>query len=643
MQPNQPRAWSMDDASQLYLMRKWSAGYFGVSPHGTVVVRPRGPEGPSVDLHEIVCGLQDRGIFTPVLIGFPDLLVHRISALAEAFAAAMANCGYRGHYSAVYPIKVNQHRHLVERVERVGSELGFGLEVGSKPELLAVMGLTASRPDQLIVCNGFKEACYIQQVLLASRLGRNIVVVIENISELELLIHQARGSAVWPRIGIRYKLAQRGRGRWQDSSGEKAKFGLSIPGILEVVTRLREIHRLDRLVLLHCHMGSQITDIQVVNSGVSELTQVFTALHGIGVDLKYLDVGGGIGIDYDGSRTNSDFSTNYTLAEYAATVVSRVASVCDDAGAPHPTLITEAGRAMVGHHSVLVCDVLGADAVDRWELSAEEIQALDPSTLPGPLTDLMQALQGIASDRLLEAYQRAEQARDEALTSFGLGRLSLQHRELVDRLFWSACLAIDRLRRVLEQPPEELLELNQRLSDTYFCNLSVFQSLPDAWAIDQVFPIVPLHRLHEQPQRQATLADITCDSDGRLQRFVGHAKVASTLSVHALRPGETYFLGIFLVGAYQETLGDLHNLFGDTHLVHITVDDDSRWSVEEMVEGDRISDVLGYLQYEPRQLLQAIRRDCEKAVRKDRITAAESREILTAYEQAMADYTYLSK
>ncbi|HSL19873.1 MAG TPA: biosynthetic arginine decarboxylase [Methylomirabilota bacterium] len=646
LQPDTPAAeaaWTIDDATELYRLDDWGMGYFEIGPSGNLLVRVSDDPEHRIDLHDVVRGLEERGIRTPVTIGFPGLLRQRIMEMVNAFTEAIRANDYKGSYTGVYPIKVNQQRFLVEQVAAIGREVGFGLEVGSKPELLAVLGLTADSPDCLIVCNGFKEERYLRHVMLATKLGRRIVAVIENMHELETLLHVFEGSGVRPLIGVRLKLESHSSGRWRHSTGEKAKFGLSVAGVLEVVRRLDRAGMLDCLAMLHCHMGSQISDIQVVNAGLTELTRIYVELSRLGAGLRYLDVGGGLGVDYDGSQTNSDFSTNYTLEEYATTVVYRVGSGCDEADVPHPTIVTEAGRALVSHQSVLVCDVLGAHRLDQWAMTAVEArQRL--SELPDPpraIDEVVAALSSVREDRLLESYHDAVQAREEALTLFRVGLLDLEMRALVDRLFWSACLEINRLAQDLDPMPEELEELRHRLSDTYFCNLSVFQSLPDSWAIDQVFPIMPIHRLDEEPDRRATLVDITCDSDGKIDRFADLEDVAPTLPLHSLTDGEHYYLGFFLTGAYQETLGDLHNLFGDTNLVHIVADGSGGWAIQEVVEGDTVSEVLGYLQYEPRVLVQAIRRDCERSMRDGRLTVAEGRALLEAYDAGLTGYTYL--
>ncbi len=636
--------WTVADATALYRISNWGGGYFEIGASGRLQVALEEGSAARIDLYEVVRGLEERGIKPPVLVGMPQLVERRMREMAQAFSVAIGENGYRGAYTGVYPIKVNQHRHLVREIESIGRELGFGLEIGSKPELLAVMGLTVDAGDRLIVCNGFKEGRFMHHLLRATQLGRRIIAVVESVDELAILIEAARDLGVRPRIGVRLKLSTPSRGRWQSSTGAKAKFGLTLPAVMSAVDRLREADMLDCLQLLHCHMGSQISDIQVVNAGLAELARAFVELRRLGADLEYLDVGGGLGIDYDGSQSNSDFSVNYSLGEYASTVVYRIMAVCDEAGIEHPTIVTEAGRAMVGHHSVLVTNILGCNQVDRWMLdpgaATEEVEAAGS---PRVLVDLLEAYGSITDETLLEAYHDALQAREEALTHFRVGLLDLAGRALADRIFWSVCVDVVRRSALFENPPpDELAELELQLSDTYLCNLSVFQSLPDSWAIDQVFPIMPIHRLDEKPTRRATLADVTCDSDGKIDRFVDPVEEsAPVLPVHVLEDGEPYYLGIFLVGAYQETLGDFHNLFGDINFVHVRGDDEGRWRIEEFVVGDTVAEVLGYLEYDPRQLVQEIRRDAERAVREERMTVAESRALLEAYEAGLKGSTYL--
>lgn len=637
--------WTLDAARELYQIEAWSQGFFDINQRGHVVVRPQRTEGPDIDIHEVVEGLRERGINTPVLIGFSDLLTQRIRDLQAAFAEAINENGYRGRYCAVYPVKVNQQRHLTEQVYANCAEHGFGLEVGSKPELLAVLGMTSESPDMPIICNGFKEHRYVEFVTLALKLGRNIIPVIENLSELGLLLEAAEKHGVPPRLGFRAKLDAEGAGRWRYSSGVKAKFGLSISELIEAFEVLKQKGYESSVELLHCHIGSQIHDIRSVNNAVNELARIYVELSRMGAGLKYLDVGGGLGVDYDGSQTDFEFSMNYSLAEYASNVVYRIMAICDDEEIEHPTIITESGRAMVAHHSVLVFDVLGSNRLDRFIVPHDLEQWLgDPAELPRPIVDLYEAYTALDDDeRMLESYHDALQAREEAMNLFRVGHLRLEHRGIIERLFLATCARIRDLCRRIETVPEELADLDSRMSDTYFCNLSIFQSMPDSWAIDQLFPIMPIHRLDEPPTRRATLADITCDSDGKLDRFIDPADVKHTLELHPLDDAsdEKYYLGAFLVGAYQETLGDLHNLFGDTHSVHVKLDENGQWWVDQVVEGDTVREVLSYVQYDVEKLHQQFRRECEHAVRTKKFTAADSRTLVRAFESGLAGYTYL--
>ncbi|MDX1564389.1 MAG: biosynthetic arginine decarboxylase [Phycisphaeraceae bacterium] len=633
--------WSPQLSARLYRVEAWGKGFFQVGDDGNVHVCPRRDRGGRINLREIVEGLIERGIDTPLLINFTDLLEQRLADMQQAFDRAIAENDYGGRYCAVFPIKVNQQRYMVEQIERCGRDRGYGLEVGSKPELLAVMARTSQTPDRLIICNGFKEERYIRHILLATKLGRHVVAVVENLNELDLLLRQAESSGVSPCIGVRVNLSQSGSGRWSKSSGDLSKFGLTIPGLMQMVERLRECGRLDCLQLLHCHMGSQLNDVRVIHRGVNELTRIYVELVKEGVGLRYLDVGGGLGIDYDGSQTRSDFSTNYTLDEYASTVVHRIGSVCDEASVRHPTLITEAGRAMVSHQSVLVFNVLGANQIDRFGFPEHLAEPPSGGSIPRVLEDLLYVYRNIEPKRILECYHDANLARDEAITLFNVGHLSLADRGLVDRVYWSICLRVVEQAGLMDPVPRELSDLSRRLCDTYFCNVSVFQSLPDAWAIDQVFPILPIHRLDETPLRRAKLADITCDSDGVLDRFVTEDGLDTALPVHTLREDEPYFLGAFLVGAYQETLGDLHNLFGDANVVHVRMDGEGRWHIDEWIQGDSVREVLGYLQYDTKNLYNQIRRDCERCVREGLMDVAESRQILKEYDEGLSGYTYL--
>ena len=637
--PTASPGWSIDDSLDLYSVSSWGGGYFDVNGDGHVVVRPgRDPER-EIDLYEVVEQLKARDLTAPVVIRFSDVLRDRLRSLHRAFAAAIAENEYRGRYAAVFPIKVNQQRLVVEEVYRGSADLGFGLEVGSKPELLAVMAMTEDAPDRLIICNGFKDDSYIEAVILASKLGRTIIPVIENFSELAYVLKHAERYGVRPRIGVRVKLASEGAGRWRESAGDRSKFGLFTTELLELVDVLREHGMLDCLKLVHCHPGSQLHDIRRVKEAVGELAHVYAELHRLGAGVEYIDVGGGLAVDYDGSKTNFESSMNYSLQEYANDVVYRVANVCDARGIPHPSIISESGRAIAAHHSVLVFNVLGASRLDRFRIP--EGLGEDGAELPPPVNDLLDAWRSVSERRVVECWHDAQQARDQVQQMFSLGYVSLEMRGLAERLYWATCARVRDFSRRLPRVPEELEGLDAVLTDTYFCNFSIFQSLPDAWAIDQLFPIMPLHRLAEQPTRRAVLADITCDSDGKIDRFVSQRDVKRALELHELHAGEDYYLAAFLVGAYQETLGDLHNLFGDTHVVHIRLDDEHGWWIEEVVKGDTANRVLSYMQYDTDELYPRFARDCERAMRDGRLSVAEGQALKRFYESELAGYTYL--
>ena len=637
---NKP-AWSVTDSVELYHVNAWGQGYFGINDAGHVTVRPEQIPGREIDLFEVVQGLKARELTTPVVVRFSGILAHRLRKLNEAFARAIAENDYRNRYAAVFPIKVNQQRLVVEEVYRYGAEFGFGLEAGSKPELLAVMAMTENSPDRLIVCNGFKDDSYIETAMLATKLGRTIVPVVENFSELDLILKHADRLGVKPKIGIRVKLASEGSGRWRDSAGEKSKFGLFITEILEAVEVLKQRGMLDCLKLVHCHPGSQLQDIRRVKEAINELAHVYAELKLLGAGLEYIDVGGGLGVDYDGSGTNYASSMNYDMQEYASDVVYRVASVCNARGIEHPVIVSESGRAIAAHHSVLIFKTLGTSALDQFHVTGREDQQYADRSLPQPVQDLIGAYREVSDRTLVECWHDALTAREQCLQMFKLGLLSLEFRGLAERLYWATCAKIRDHARRLEETPEELEDLENILSDIYFCNMSVFQSLPDSWAIDQLFPIMPIHRLEECPQRRAVLADITCDSDGKIDRFVSHREVKRTLELHDYRAGEEYYLAAFLVGAYQETLGDLHNLFGDTHVVHIRLADDGTWCIDEVVMGDTANRVLEYMEYDVAELYPALARDCERAIRDGRMTVAESQALKRFYEGELNGYAYL--
>ena len=636
------RPWSANDSRDLYHVDAWGKGYFSVNDAGHVVVRPDQEPTREIDLFDVVQGLKARDLTAPVVVRFSGILAHRLRHLHDAFARAIVENDYRNRYAAVFPIKVNQQRLVVEEVYRYGKEFGFGLEVGSKPELLAVMAMSEDSPDRLIVCNGFKDDSYIEAVMLATKLGRTIIPVVENFVELDLIIKNSKKHGVRPRIGVRVKLASEGSGRWRDSAGEKSKFGLFITEILELVAVLRQHDMLDCLKLVHCHPGSQLQDIRRVKDAINELAHVYAELKLLGAGLEYIDVGGGLGVDYDGSGTNYASSMNYTLDEYARDVVHRVGSVCNQRGIDHPQIVSESGRAIAAQHSVLIFNALGNSQLDKFRVTGREDEAyVGAHALPQPVRDLFDAYRDVSERRLVECWHDSQTARDQVLQMFNLGLLSLEARGLAERVYWATLARIRDICRGLDECPEELEDIESILSDIYFCNMSVFQSLPDSWAIDQLFPIMPIHRLCEYPERRAVLADITCDSDGKIDRFVSHREIKRTLEVHDIASGDEYYLAAFLVGAYQETLGDLHNLFGDTHVVHITLEADGHWAIEEIVKGDTANKVLEYMEYDVEELYPALARDCERAIREGRMTVTESQALKRFYEGELNGYAYL--
>src|SRR3979490_926504 len=635
-------AWKIEQSLDLYQVEAWGKGYFSINEQGHVVIRPSMDAAREIDLYDVVQGLKARDLHTPVVIRFSDILAHRLRHIADAFGTAIAENGYKNRDAAVFPIKVNQQRLVVEEVYRYGKEFGFGLEVGSKPELLAVMAMSEHAPERLIICNGFKDDSYIEAVTLATKLGRTIIPVVENFEELGLILKHAQTYQVRPRIGVRVKLISEGSGRWSASAGERSKFGLFITEILELFNVLKQHDMLDCLQLVHCHPGSQLQDIRRVKEAINELAHVYAELKLMGAGLQYIDVGGGLGVDYDGSGTNFSSSMNYTLNEYANDVVYRIASVCNARDIPHPMIISESGRAIAAHHSVLIFNTLGSSALDQFRVAGRvEEDYSGGDDIPQPVQDLFEAYNAVSERRLVECYHDALTAREQVLQMFNFGLLSLEFRALAERLAWATCAEIRDSCRKLERLPEELEDLESILSDTYFCNFSVFQSLPDSWAIDQLFPILPIHRLHECPTRTAVLADITCDSDGKIDHFVSLRDVKRTLELHELKADERYYLAVFLVGAYQETLGDLHNLFGDTHVVHVRLHDAGGWWIEEIVKGDRANKVLEYMEYDVAELYRALARDCERAIRDGRMTLAQSQALKRFYHRELDGYPHL--
>jgi len=625
--------WTTTDAAELYDVAAWGKGYFSVGDNGHLWVHPTKEPNRRVDLKNLVDSLVLRGINLPILIRFAEILKHRIQELHDAFQAAIAEHNFQGKYICVYPIKVNQQRQVVEEVFRYGRPYGFGLEAGSKPELLAVLGVADN--DTPILCNGFKDDEYIEMVMLAQKIGRRIIPVVEKYTELDLIIKHSQRVGVRPTIGLRLKLASRGSGRWKSSGGYRSKFGLTVTEALRALNQLKSLGMEDCLQLLHFHLGSQITNIRQIKAAVIECARIYVELKRAGAGLKYIDVGGGLGIDYDGSQTDFESSVNYTLQEYAADVVYHVQNVCDEADVPHPTIVTESGRAVAAYHSVLVFNVLGVSGFGEQDVPTEL-----PDDVEQPLIDLLETYRSLSAKNLLESFHDAQQSLDAALNLFSLGYLPLHQRSIAENLYWSICRRILRMAKDLEYFPEELEGLESMLSDTYFCNFSLFQSMPDSWAVKQLFPIMPVHRLDEPPTRPAVLGDISCDSDGKVDQFIDRRDVKRTLPLHTFN-GSPYYLGAFLVGAYQEILGDLHNLFGDTNAVHITLGDNGEVILDTVVQGDTVREVLDYVQFNSRTLIEKFRRDVEAALREGKIGYEESGRLLRFYEDGMHGYTYL--
>jgi len=626
--------WSTADAGELYDVASWGKGYFSVGSNGHLWVHPTKEPARGIDLRELVEKLELRGISLPILIRFAEILKHRLAELHQAFQNSIAEHGYKGGYCCVYPIKVNQQRQVVEEVFKYGRPYHFGLEAGSKPELLAVLAIADN--DTPIICNGFKDDEYIEMVMLAKKIGRQIIPVVEKYTELDLIVKHSQRVGVRPTIGLRLKLASKGSGRWKSSGGYRSKFGLTVTEALQALDQMKAVGMEDCIELLHFHLGSQITNIRQIKGAVNEAARIYVELKRAGAGLKYLDVGGGLGIDYDGSQTDFESSVNYTLQEYSNDIVYHIQNVCEEAEVPHPTIISESGRAIAAYHSVLVFNVLGVSGF------GEENVASVPEDAEQPLIDLQETYRSLSSKNLLESFHDAQQALDSALNLFSLGYLPLAQRSQAENLYWAICRRIHKLAKELDYFPEELEVLDGMLSDTYFCNFSLFQSIPDSWAVKQLFPIMPIHRLNEVPLHAGILGDISCDSDGKIDQFIDRRDVKRTLPLHAFN-GEPYILGAFLVGAYQEILGDLHNLFGDTNAVHVSLGENGDVILETVIRGDTVREVLDYVQFSAKTLLEEFRRDVETALREGRIGYEESGRLLRFYEDGLNGYTYLEQ
>ena len=624
---------TVSDATELYEVDRWGKGYFSISRDGHLLVHPTKDPSRSIDLKQLTDHLMLRGIGLPVLIRFTDILRHRIGDIHNAFQTAINQHNYDGRYICVYPIKVNQQRQVVEEVHDFGREYGFGLEAGSKPELLAVMAQATN--DTPIICNGFKDAEYIEAAMLAQKIGRNIIPVVEKYTELGLILKYAEKVGVRPQIGMRVKLASRGGGRWQGSGGYRSKFGLTVAEVLRGLTELKARDMQDCFKLLHFHLGSQIPNIRIVKGALNEAARIYAELVKAGAGLEYLDVGGGLGVDYDGSQTNFESSVNYTLEEYANDVVYHIQTVCDDAGVKHPTIVSESGRAIVAYHSVLIFNVLGVSAFGEEKIP----DSISPDEAEQPVIDLLETYQHLSVRNALESYHDAQQALDMALNLFTGGYLPLDQRCQAENLYWAILAKLKKIVAQMEDVPEDLQGLDDAMADTYFCNFSLFQSIPDSWAIKQLFPVMPIHFLNQPPSHHAVLGDITCDSDGKIDSFIDRRDVKRTLPLHTVN-GEPYYLGVFLVGAYQEILGDLHNLFGDTHAVHVSLDDAGNVVLDAVIKGDTVREVLDYVEFDAETLVRKLRQDVELAVREGRMTFEESGRLLEFYEDGLHGYTY---
>lgn len=640
--PKEP-VWKIEDSEKLYRIPGWGEPYFSINAAGHVTVSPKGDRGGSLDLLELVESLQQRNLGLPLLIRFSDILEDRIERLNACFAKAIARYSYQGKYQGVFPVKCNQQRHLVEDLVRFGQPYQFGLEAGSKPELMIALA-TLKTPDALLVCNGYKDREYIETALLATRLGQKPLIVLEQLEEVQLVIECSRQLGIEPLLGVRAKLTTKGTGRWGDSAGERAKFGLTIPEILSVVEQLKTEGMLNCLQLLHFHIGSQISAIGVIKDAIREASQIYVELSALGANMQYLDVGGGLGIDYDGSKTNFHASKNYNMQNYANDIVAEVKEACEGRHLPVPILISESGRAIASHQSVLIFDVLGTS----------DVHSQTPSPLQEKehliIRNLWETYQTLSLENYQEAYHDAIQFNEEAKSLFSLGYLTLIQRARAEQLYWACCQKILEISRTQDYVPDDLEELEKSMASIYYVNLSVFQSVPDAWAIDQLFPIMPIHRLDEEPTRRGTLADLTCDSDGKIDQFIDLRDVKSVLELHPLKAQaassdaqakEPYYLGLFLAGAYQEVMGNLHNLFGDTNAVHIQLTPRG-YEIEQVVKGDTVKEVLGYVQYDAEDLVESIRRRTEKALQENRITLEEAQRLLQNYERSLGSYTYLS-
>lgn len=628
------KKWTIEDSKELYNIKGWGASYFGINEAGHVYVTPC-KDNNQLDLCEIMDELVLRDVTPPVLLRFPDILDNRIEKISSCFEIAKQEYNYEGENFIIYPIKVNQMQPVVEEIISHGRKFNLGLEAGSKPELHAVIAVQC-QSDSLIICNGYKDQSYIELALLAQKMGKRIFIVVEKLNEIDIIAKAAKKLNVMPNIGIRIKLASTGSGKWAESGGDASKFGLTASELLQALEKLDEKGLHDCLRLIHFHIGSQITKIRRIQTALTEAAQYYANLRKMGYNVDFVDCGGGLGVDYDGTRSsNSESSVNYSIQEYVNDCVSTFVDAANKHGIPHPNIITESGRNVAAHHSMLIINVLETASLPEM---SEEFEAKE--TDHQLVRELYKIWDNLNSRNMLEDWHDAEQIREESLELFSHGMVDLKTRAEIEAMYWSVCHEINTLSKGMKHVPDELRNLDKLLADKYFCNFSLFQSLPDSWAIDQLFPVIPIQRLNERPTRKATLQDITCDSDGKIANFVSEGRTSHVLPVHTLRRSEPYYLGVFLVGAYQEILGDLHNLFGDTNAVHLSVKDGS-YHIDQIIDGETVEEVLEYVQYNPKKLVRQLEIWVTKSVKQGKISLEEGKEFLNNYRSGLYGYTYL--
>ena len=632
--------WRIDDSAELYNINGWGLDYFSINDNGHVTVTPKKDCVP-VDLVDVMDDLHSRNITAPILLRFPDILDNRIEKISRCFKKAAKEYNYNGENFVIYPIKVNQMRPVVEEIVSHGKKFKIGLEAGSKPELHAVLAINMAdvNDNSLIICNGYKDREYIELALLAQKMGRRIFLVVEKLNELHLIANVAKQLNIMPNIGIRIKLSSSGSGKWEESGGDRSKFGLNTSELFEALDFMKAHDMTACLKLIHFHIGSQVTKIRRIKNALREASQFYVQLSAMGFDIDFVDIGGGLGVDYDGSHNSATgHSMNYSIQEYVNDAVYTFVDVCDKNGLKHPNIINESGRSLTAHHSVLVMEVLETAGLPKWNEETDKIKDDDNDLVK----DLYEIWDKINKARLLEDWHDALQIREEALDRFSLGLIDLRTRAIVEKLFWSVAREVNLITQELRHAPEELRSVAKLLPEKYFCNFSLFQSLPDSWAIDQVFPVMPLSRLNERPDHMATIQDITCDSDGKIANFTSPTGITHALPVHTLRKGEHYYLGVFLVGAYQEILGDMHNLFGDTNAVHINVYPD-HYDIEQMIDGETVAEVLEYVEFSPKQLVRNVESWVTESIRNGKITSDEGNEFVRNYRSGLYGYTYLEK